>query len=202
VTVTWAAEGSPVGGDILTAANVLTLADILGSGSTQFIDAVPQIQIGTNDPNLYDAPNVYTVTDVYEGSITYGPWQNYAPGVYNGQYFNFQMLLSTIDPQAICNLTAFSFTVSAPARNDHLNNYALPAGGKTFVFTPDGEAVAAVFNGGPNGSAVPYVSVTIVNPQAGDLLNVTGLTDAQVTLQITNGGVGVARTINADFEGY
>jgi hypothetical protein len=202
VTVTWAAEGSPIGGNILAAANVLTLADILGSGSTQFIDAVPQIQIGTNDPDLYDASNVYILPDVYEGNAIYGPWQNYAPGAYNGQYFNFRILLSTIDPQTICNLSAFSFTVSAPARNDHMNNYALPAGGRMFVFTPDGDTRPAIFNGGPNGSTVPYVSVTIINPQAGDLLNVMGLTDVHVTLQITNGGVGVARTINADFEGY
>lgn len=202
VTVTWTAEGFPLASNMLALANVLTEPDILGSASTQFINATPQIQVSFLDPDIYDSPDVYADLDVYKGTLVSGPWQNYAPGSYYGQFFNFRILLSTSDPKTVCAVTKFSFTVDAPARQDHLTNYALPAAGAAIVFTPDGSVISAPFNGGPNGSPVPYASATILNPQPGDQLSVSGLTATGATLQILNGGIGVARTINADFEGY
>lgn len=202
VTVTWAAAGVPVGSNILTTANILTVADVLGSAATQYVDAIPQIQVNTGNGSIYSASDVYTAGDVYAYAAGINAWQNYSPGTYTGQWFLFRLLLNTANPETIVAVTEFSFTVDAPARQDHLTNYALASGGATITFTPDGSSTAAPFNGGPNGSSVPYVSVTILNPVAGDVLSVTGLTDAQVTLQVKNGGTGVARTINADFEGY
>ena len=203
ITVSWAAEGYPTGSNVLADDDILAVADLLGSASTQYIDAYPQIQIGspTTGADIYSVPNLYAIPDIY-APVVWSAWQPYAPGTYNGQAFNFQMVLQTQTPLAVCAVSAFSFTVNAPARQDHVNNYALPSSGAAFLFTPDGSTTPASFSGGPNGADLPYVSVTILNQAAGDVLVLSGLTLAGVTIRITNGGSGVARTINADFEGF
>lgn len=105
--------------------------------------------------------------------------------------------------QDISTLTPIDYTIagSTPARVDHYNSIALPTGGQTITFQPDSGTYPVAFTGGPNGAALPYVTVTW-SVTAGDTLFVTALSTSSVNIQIKNGGVGVARTVNVVAQGY
>jgi hypothetical protein len=49
---------------------------------------------------------------------------------------------------------------------------------------------------------MPHVQVTILNAQAGDLVILSSVTLAHCTVQVVNGGVGVARSCNILAQGY
>jgi hypothetical protein len=203
ISISWVAEGVLTDDNILSLANILTSSDILGLAPTSSIDAYPQIQVGvpSSDDDIYSGDDAYASPNAY-APISWGGWQPYVPGTYNGRYFIPQLVLETLTEDVICEASSFSFVVDAPTRIDHVTQMALPSGGSAFIFTPDGSSTAAPFNGGPNGAILPLVHVTIMNQASGDFLAVSGETLAGVTLQIMNGASGVARTINATFEGY
>src|SRR5205814_283357 len=119
-----------------------------------------------------------------------------------GRAYNARMFLQTFDTGTVAFCESFIFGVTVPARIDHYTNVDLAAGGSTITFQPDGAASPATFNGGPDGSTVPHMQITILSAQTGDLLVTSAISLSQVTLQVTNGGVGVARTVNALVEGF
>ena len=193
VQANWVAVGLPIGAasNLLAQPNILTQPDILNFANTAFVSVYPQIRVGT-----------------WNGSgITWGSWQKYQAGVYQGRFMQMQLILSTIDPNTIAYCTDFDWTVSLAARYDHYLNQTIPAGGLTINFAPDalaGQAQqsAAAFNGGPNAGNLPGILVTWQN-NPGDTLVITNLSLSSATIQIQNGGVGVT-TYNTNIvaEGY
>lgn len=183
VMITWIGTGSPVNNNFLLLTDMLNTPDILGAASTAFVDVYPEIAVS-------------------QDAITYSAYQKFSPGVYPGRAYKARMQLQTIDPatNAICE--AFTFGINVPARIDHYTNVALGSGGSTITFQPDLAAAPAAFNGGPNGATVPHMQVTILGAQAGDLLVTSASSLSSVTLQVTNGGLGVARNVNALVEGF
>ena len=183
INVTWTGTGSPSNQNILNVSDFLDAQDILGAASTTFIEVYPQIQI---DP----------------GTGTFGPWIKFVPGVYQGQRFNFQLVLVSNNPDTTANALAFNYSVQVPTRLDHYQNQSIAATGTTITFKPDGAATSAPFNGGPNSSAVPYINVSW-SQTAGDTYTITALTKSGMTIQFFNGGVGAARSgVNISAEGY
>ncbi|WP_207000754.1 phage tail protein [Trinickia mobilis] len=176
VRMSFTAYGQSIYDNMLTQPDVLTMTDVLGAALGQFVTITPQIAT---------AP----------ASGVFGAWQNYQPGTYNGQYFKAQLLISTSNPQVTPLVTALTFAVDVPDRVDTFTNVALPAAGTTITY-------ATPFNGGPSGASTPNTQVTILNAQQGDTVVVTpgGLTS--VTVQVLNGGVGVARNANVFSQGY
>ena len=71
------------------------------------------------------------------------------------------------------------------------------AGGTTLTFS-------SPFNGGPGGAsgANPNIQVSILGATPGDDVLITGVSLSGVTIQVKNGGVGVARTVNVAVQGY
>ncbi len=187
VSITWRGAGVPVGQDILVVDDFLAMPDVLGSASSRFVEIYPEIAVATSESG---------------GFPVWGSWQKYSPGSYVGRWFKARLILKTYDANTIAVALNFSVTVDVPDRIDHFGALACAALGSTVVFQPNGGASPAPFNGGPNGSAVPYVNVTVLDGQAGDYLRVTGTTLAQTTIQVLNSGVGVARTLNVDVQGY
>ena len=183
VMITWNAQGVPHVDNILEVVDILARADFLGALSTQFID-------------------VWTEIALSQDGSTWGSWVKFSPGVYTARKYKARIQMTTIDPETMVVVTAFTFGINVPARIDHYTNLSLSAGGSSLTFEPDGAASPAAFNGGPNGSLVPHLQITILNAQTGDIAIVSSLTLSDCTLQVTNAGVGVARNVNALVEGF
>ena len=122
-------------------------------------------------------------------SGTYGAWADFMPGAYTGRKFKFQALLSSSDTSIIAALDAFTFTVDMPDRVEQGTNFAVPSGGASVVY-------ATPFQIAPN------VQITILNASPGDDIVLTAATKTGFTIQIVNGGSGVARSINHTSQAY
>jgi hypothetical protein len=203
VNVIWSAVGSPVGQDVLLMSDVLSQSDILGGSASASISSHIEIAVlgDATSTDIFAPSDIFSSVDIFGN--TAAQWQKFTPGVYPGRYFKFRLVVSNASiATATGNVTALKTTISIPPRIDHYQNQSIAAGGNTIVFQPDGAVATRPFNGGPNGSTVPYVNVTWQN-HSGDVLVISGLSLSQLTIQITNGGAGVARTgVNIDVEGY
>jgi hypothetical protein len=199
------ASGAPSSSDFFAPAVFFAQTDVFGSAANRFIDVHAEIAISTD-------------------GVSYGPWQKYAAGFYNGWAFKARVFLNSLDPANITAfLTQFVFIVYAPTRQDHpLVNTTIPAAGQSITFAPDGTGLSAAFNGGPNGGTIsggagivlpaaslPGIQATIGGPstgvggkQQGDDVFVTSLTLAGCFVQVKNSGVGVQRNLNLQAWGF
>lgn len=193
VGITWQSAGVSRFNNFFAYDPLFDVQDFFGSTSSQFVDVQPQIALS-------------------QDGTTFGDWQNYVPGVYSARKFAARIVATTNDNNTIVFVTQFVFTVWVPTRVDNwaiisavrtsLNNLALGGGGAALTFLPDTQATAAPFNGGVSNPSQPSIGITILNWQAGDIPVITSLNKTGCTVQVTNGGVGVARNVNVRPEGY
>jgi len=184
INIAWAGQGQVVGSNVLAVNDWLGQTDVLGFAATGNTTIFPEVAVSQDGTSFAD-------------------WQKFqAGGALTGMAFKARMQLQTSDAQTQAILTAFTFAVDVPDRSDHTNRLAVDAGGNAITFTPDGSMTAAAFNGGPGSDTVPHVQGTIVGAVAGDQLVISNLTAAGCTVQVLNGGVGVARTVNILAQGY
>ncbi|MDA8230339.1 MAG: phage tail protein [Magnetospirillum sp.] len=169
--------------DITQVTDITQIADVIGIDTGGRAQAVPQIRLS-------------------QDGVAWGDWQTWIPGAYTGRVFDCRILLTSADPQVSMLLTDLVFAVDVPDRVDRYVTLAVPAGGLTLQFTPDGATAPVPFNGGPGGGNLPLIQVTILGAQAGDTAVVTGESLSQATIQVVNGGAGVARSVNLTVEGY
>lgn len=184
VNVTWALLGQFWDSDFLLISDILAVPDFLGAEATAYVDGFPEMRL----------------SDDAGGS--WGAWFRYAPGVYLASGFDFRMKLRSPDAAVSAYLAAFTIAVDVPDRIDHITDLTLDAGGTAISFRPDGAGADAPFNGGPNGASTPNVQVTIRGATAGDDIFVTSLTLSGCTVQVKNGGSGVARDVDIIVQGY
>lgn len=118
----------------------------------------------------------------------YGDWMNFVPGQYSAQYFDGRLLLESTDTQVTPIVSQFSFSIDVPDRIEEFTNIAIPSGGLTVTYS-------APFN------AVPNVQVTILAAQQHDDV-IMSQTINDVTVQVINGGAGVARNVNIFAQSY
>jgi hypothetical protein len=183
VRITWQSQGQAVGFDVLPIADWLGTTDVLDHAASANTDVYPEIALS-------------------EDGASWGPWQRYASGAYLARRFKARMQLRTADPQTEALLESFVFAVDVPDRDDHYVNLAVPAAGLTLAFRPDGAASPAPFLGGPGSAALPALQVTILGAAPGDDAVVTNLSLAGCTIEVVNGGAGVARSINLLAQGF
>ena len=183
VLINWTGSGFPAGQNVLSVTDWLAITDLLGAAAAANASVYPEIAISQ------------------DGS-TWGAWQRFVPGAYSGRKFKARMQIITLDPQTAAALLTFTFTVAAPQRDDHYLGVSIASGGTTISFKPDGSSTAVAFNGGPNGAALPAVQGTILGASSGDTLVISSLSASGCTVQILNGGTGVARTVNLLVQGY
>jgi predicted phage tail protein len=183
VMIDYAGQGVPVSSDITTEVDVTLDPDITGSASSRSVDVYPEIRLS-------------------QDGATWGAWQRFSPGIYTAMAYDARMQLITLDPGVIAYCTKFVFAIDVPDRDDNITNFALGAGGNSFTYLPDGATSNAAFNGGPNGSSLPNISISIRDAVAGDTILRSAESLSGFTLQIQNGGVGVARHVDLVIIGY
>lgn len=184
IIISWGSLGQHIYYNILNVSDLLGFSDVLDYSSSANVNVYPEISLSQN-------------------GTTWSAWQKYSAGSYIARKFKARMQLQTFDPTVEAILTGFVFAVDVPDRDDHYVNKPIAAGGTTITFVPDGTITAAPFNGGPQGSpSVPNIQVTILNAQAGDIAVISGVSLSACTIQILNGGVGVARNVNLLVQGY
>lgn len=181
--ISWVSFGQHINDNILTVVDYLNFQDILDSSANALVNVYPNIAIS-------------------QDGTTYGDWFKWSPGFYVGRAFKAQMVLQTFDPTVEALLEEFIIEVDVPDRDDQYTNISIASGGLALVFKPNGAAITAPFNGGPNANNLPAVQVTILNAVSGDTVSITSLTKSGCTVQILNGGVGVARNVNILAQGY
>ncbi len=92
VIIQYEVEGVAINNDVLSMANVLTVADMLGQVPGPNFNLTPQIQVS-------------------QDGTTWGPWQNYMPGQYVGMAFNVRLLFYAYDNNTYTVCTGFTFEV-------------------------------------------------------------------------------------------
>ncbi len=183
VSISFAAIGQVPGQSVLAVSDYLGLTDLLGNAASTNVNIVPMIQLGDANHN-------------------WGPWQKFVPGVYNARYFRAMAQLASSDRQTQAILEDFAFAVYAPQRIDDYVGVSVPASGLALLYTPNGTSTPAPFNGGPGGTALPQLQVTILNAAPNDSLVLTNQSLSGSTITVMNGGVGVARIVNILAKGF
>lgn len=205
------ASGILQGADFLGQADVEGNPDLLGVSPTRFIRAFPIWRFAASGNNdVFEAPDIYGPTDIFEGDVAWGPWVRIAQGTRVARYFRpgFVLITDRADTNAVG--TSFQWFVDVPDRTDDYTNLTVPPAGLDVTFyaggfavAPVGGAVATPFNGGPNGSTVPHVQRSIVNATNGDEVKISNLTAAGCTVTVVNAGVAVNRPgVNLLIRGY
>ena len=126
---------------------------------------------------------------ISDAAGTYGAFADFVPGTFLARKIKMQAVLYSYDTSVQPVLSNFAFTVDMPDRLERTTNLALAAGGQTITY-------ARAFQIKPN------TQVTIVNATAGDDVVLTAESASGFTVQVKNGGVGVARTINTISQAY
>jgi hypothetical protein len=184
----------------IPAAHVITLADAqtanvncnysleglpINNDFAKVPDVAQMTDFVGNDPSVATAQvqiNVKNVSGVWSG------WQNFVPGQYYGMGFNFQVVLGTANSQYTPTLTGMSFGVSVPDKVQS-GTLTTATGGSSVTYSQ-------TYN------IVPNTVITITDEVNGDIVSLTNQTESGFTVQITNGGVGQARTITWHAVGY
>lgn len=196
-------SGEPVSQNILDDANILEDPDILGADSSRLVDGWVEVAVAQEgSTDAFSVPDAFAPADIFSGGVEFAAWQKFAPGVYLGRYFKFQLALISYDETVRAVAQAFTHSTDVPDRIERITGYALDPGGETFTFVPEGMLTAAPFNGGPDGAADPNIVVTVLDAVAGDQVLITDVSVSACTIQILNGGLGVSRVINVIIQGW
>ncbi len=184
IIINWSSLGQHINDNIFTITDFLGFSDLLDYAASVNVSVYPEIALS-------------------QDAVTWSAWQKYSVGSYMARKFKARMQLQSLDPTVEAYLIGFVFSVDVPDRDDHYINQAIASGGTSLSWQPDGAASPVAFNGGPAGSpTAPNIQVTILNASAGDVLVLSGVSLSGCTIQILNGGSGVARNVNILAQGY
>lgn len=182
-------------------------AHIVDIGKSQACDINIAYRMAADSPyNLFSAIPVFSeissLVGVYAGqanvviqmaiapdSGVFGAWRDFVPGSYVGRKFKFRALLYSYNPLVTPVLDKFSFTIDMPDRLEVGTGVTISSGGTSIVY-------ATPFQVTPN------VQITINGATAGDDAILTSESASGFTIQIKNGGSGVARNVNWLAQGY
>jgi len=187
----WTATGVPVGDDFLANPDFLGNPDFLKSYLSEFVRVRPIIRVAQ------------------DGVPTWGPVQVWSPDVYQGRVFQLGMQFEIlpgpngVDAGAIAYLLSWVWTIDVPDRFDSYQDLVIPVGGLPITFRPVGALADRAFNGGVNDEALPHLTPSQRNPNAGDQVVWTGLSLSGVTLKVMNAGIDVGGDeVNLLVRGY
>ncbi len=172
--------------NVLTCPSFLGWADVFGNAIGSCVSAILQVAIAASG-----------------GAPAWQPWspgKTYYNAAWGATYPQLQLVLTTTSQQVRCVVTHFQLDAYAIDYSQSVHALSIPAGGADIVF-PFG------FSGGPAStygaiSTLPFISVTIDNAQSGDTVAITSASLSGFYVQVLNGGVGVARTIDWTATGY
>ena len=119
----------------------------------------------------------------------FGVWKDFYPTDYVGRKFKIRLSMTSISSDVYVDISALTWSVDVPDRVDVGNNIAIASGGTSISYTRPFQAT-------------PNTQITIINAQQGDDAILTSQTASDFTVQVKNGGAGVARNINWLSQGY
>lgn len=157
--------------------------DFSGVDTASLFDDIIDFDAVATFSDLVPGVGVQPQISLSDDNITYTDWTPYINGDYTARYFKFRLKLYTNDPQNYPEVTQFVATVDMPDRSERGMGVAVLAGGTAITFTK--EFMVA-----------PIMRASIIAAQSGDTVNITSITTTGATLQVLNGGVGVARTMD------
>jgi hypothetical protein len=169
-------RGISVNDNILGVADLLGVVDLLGDGNGVFVRVTPQIRLAQADH-------------------VFGAWQDYRMGDYRCQYIQHRLVLSTLDNQIVGVATAYKLTIDVPDLEQSAVAVSILSGGSTITYPKP-------FNGGQGGASKPTLLIQVENALEGDRVVRASETLTSFAVQVTNGGVGVARTITWKATGF
>jgi hypothetical protein len=126
---------------------------------------------------------------ISDDDITYSDWSAFVAGDYTAQYFKFRLRLYTDSLTNYPEVTQFVVSVDMPDRAERAKNVSIDAAGTAITF-------------GQEYMTPPIVRATINDAVSGDTYKTTSVAETGFTIQILNGGVGVARSVDWQSVGY
>jgi hypothetical protein len=155
----------------------------VGDTNSASSDDIPNVDLIANwDGDYASFVNITPQIRLADNGGVFGEWQDFFAGQYFGRKFDFQIKLQSLTANVNAVLNAMTFSVDVPDLSES-KTVDVPAGGASFVYET-------------NFHAIPKPQITIFNAEQGDTIVLTNQTLNGFSLQITNNGVGVARTIN------
>ncbi len=119
----------------------------------------------------------------------FGAWADLVPGTYVARMVKMRLALTSSDPTVTALISSFAWTVDMPDVTDTGTDVAVPAAGLAVTF-------------GQHFQVAPNVQVQVLGAEAGDDVVISNKTASGFTVQVLNGGVGVARTVDWVAQGY
>lgn len=168
-----------------------SLWDSLGGGGniddwTSLIDGG---ELSGTDLQFY----IRSTNDNPSGSPTWGDWRLFTVGDYTGRAHQIEARVNNYVVSNNIKISELTATIDVPDRLETFLSQALASGGSTITY-------ANPF------FAKPEVGVVIQSPTSGDTLNIShtlsGGKYTATTIQVLNGGSGVARTVDVFVRGY
>ena len=116
-------------------------------------------------------------------------WNDFFPADYTGRIFKLRLVATSLNADTNIAISDFSWSIDVPDRNDSDYNVSVSTTGTAITYIRPFQAV-------------PSTQITIINASGGDDVILTAQTASGFTVQVLNGGVGVARNINWLSSGY
>lgn len=136
---------------------------------------------------------IRSTNDNPSGSPTWGDWRLFTVGDYTGRAHQIEARVANYVLSNNIKISELTATIDVPDRLETFLSQALLSGGTTVTY-------ANPF------FAKPEVGVVIQTPTSGDTLNIShtlsGGKYTATTIQVLNGGSGVARTVDVFVRGY
>jgi len=136
---------------------------------------------------------IRTTDDDPSGTPTWSSWRQFVVGDYTARAYQVKLMVANTVPSNNINIQTLGVTIDMPDRLERFEDRAILSGGNAITY-------AKPFYGRPD------VAVTIQGAISGDTSKVThiltGALYTGVTVQILNGGSGVARTCDVYIKGF
>jgi hypothetical protein len=142
------------------------------------------------DPNLKAGGKIYIRIAQDDG--IFGDWSEFIPGPYLGRIFDFQVRLTSSDPDVTAFLSRFTYSVDMPDKYDQ---------GKEVWVETTGTVVPFNYNF----HTQPQMLITVLDAEGGEtvVLKSNEITNSQFTVRVINGsGTPVRKQINWVAKGY
>lgn len=152
-------------------------------------DAITDVDSVTNIDGNYSGYTSFKAQIRIAGDDgTFGDWQDFYVGQYNGRIFDFRINAYSTDENISAIISDFSYAVDVPDLSES-KNISIPAAGTTISYEN-------------NYHVVPLPQLTIYGALSGDDVVLSNMTQTSFTVQIVNNGEGVIRRANYFVQSY
>ena len=170
--------------------NISCAYTAIGYNTVDLVSMWPLISsLDSISGNLGGKWSVITQINIAQNDGIFTGWKNFYPTDYVGRIFKMRLLLQSFDTAISIQVSSFTWSVDVPDRIDTGNNVSIASTGTSITYTRP-------FHG------VPNTQITILSATENDDAVLTSQTINGFTVQILNGGVGVAREVNWLSQGY